>query len=388
MKGWFLYNCAHKNSSIKSSDGQAWIRVLGYFSTKNAALEHAKSISTLDGGQEIRIAPSGEFRLMLKDKYNDQVGVLDMETRERETAKHEYLLRTHLHRRKEAFAETMKNAEERQMGKLEYNVQDRLKEISTSATSQISAEKSKAPEVGKIPKDYEIRMQKFAALAFIPDYEAMDKSKTELDQWENECEEDFIKKRNLLLIEALKSKQLPNTRDLMSKWVAKNPPPKGVNVFGQEIANEDIWGKGGAKKNDSEVFAWCATFKRTQEQLIWESCGLPKPEREEAIQKWLESNPLPQCGTAEPAVSFLFASNTEQELRAWIDKECTVKQHDIACVSMYEWIKVANVWGDKVKKTFREPLVSKLYEKREFQNAEAKRLEGLVKEIVISNESS
>jgi len=393
MKGWFLYNLAHKNSSIKSSDGQAWIRVLGFFPSKNRALEHAKKISAFDKGLEIRICPSEEFRVMLRDRYHDKPGELDMITRERETSKHEFLSALHIHKRKEAFRETAANAESRQMGKLDYRVEDRIEVIQpqkvdiAAAASEPKPELSAKPEVGRIPESLELRMQKFAALAFIPDYEHEEISKNALDSWENKCEENYIKNRNTLLINALKEKKMPSSRSLMEHWVSVNPPPKGTNVYGQKLLNSCIWERGGEKVQDTEVEAWMATFKIEQERVIWHECGIKKPERTEAIKTWLAENPLPEIDSAEPCVSFLFVANTEDEVKAWIDK-CSIKQHDVGCVSMYEWIKISNVWGEKIKRTFREPLVSKLYEKREFQSAEAKRLEGLVKEIEIKNEVS
>jgi hypothetical protein len=72
---------SHASTKIVSCDGDAWIRVLGFFKTRESAMSHAKKLNEYDT-QEIRIAPVGEFRMMMRS--------LD---RDRETIKQQTLLK-------------------------------------------------------------------------------------------------------------------------------------------------------------------------------------------------------------------------------------------------------------------------------------------------------
>jgi hypothetical protein len=90
---WVLYNVAHGNSKIKSYNGKAWIRVLGFFHSKNKAMEHASCVSkSIQGGLEIRICPIEQFRIILNKKFTMD----DMdEIKTREEKKLNFLLKYH-----------------------------------------------------------------------------------------------------------------------------------------------------------------------------------------------------------------------------------------------------------------------------------------------------
>lgn len=391
MREWFLYNCAHQHSSIKSSDGSAWIRILGSFCSKELALEHAKKLASIDAGIEIRISPQNEFRVLLRSRYLDTPEKLDMITRERETQKHAFLLDAHSLKRKLAFEETAKNAETRQMGELKYAPEERAKEYKEEfkVIERIEANiVPKAPNVKSIPKDYELRMQRFAAIALIPDYEHSGVNDHLLGEWEKDRDTEFSKIRNKALLSNLKG-PMPTNYDLLKEWIVKNPPPLHTNIFGQPLKDSDIWIRNeNTTSSDSEVQAWMHTMAIEKEKKLWEMCGAEKPDRSQSLKKWFEENPLPtihESVGAEPAVSFLKTANSEDELKKWLEQDCKIRNEDVACIAMYEWIKVNNAWNEKVTKIYREPLVTKLYAKKEFQHAEASKIEGLVKEIEINN---
>jgi hypothetical protein len=208
--------------------------------------------------------------------------------------------------------------------------------------------------------------------------------------WETKRDETFAKIRNSILLQNLKG-SIPSNKELIHEFVTINPPPKGINVYGQPITSDDqFWIKipDVELSKNSEVVAWLKRLSVEKEANIWSFCGAKKPERAEVLSDWMKSNPLPNIKDsvgAEPAVAFLKTAESEEEIKVWINTECKVKHEDVACIALYEWIKISNAWSDKVTKTYREPLLTKLHEKKEFQRAEATKIEGLVIEIVISN---
>jgi hypothetical protein len=388
-----LYNLAHKESSIKSLDGEAWIRILGFFNTKQEALAHTQSLSKLDEGIEIRLAPVGDFRVMLRSKYLDRKDALDMSTRNREAEKHSFLLDAHKLSRENAFKEVAKNAQGRQMGDLKFSESDRIsshaEEFASkdSQTLQQDAPKyAETPAVKKISNDLEIRMQRFAAIALIPDYEHSEYLDAQLALWESKRDAAYSFKRNEKISSCLGTKSIPSFRELSEKWVTDNPPPKGYNVWGHQ--SEDLWIKNLDDKvsDNSEVRAWLKTFHIAREDALWTSIGETKPDRAVALRDWFGENSLPNDAGAEPAIAFLKPFETEHEVKDWIQDKCPLKDVDVACVSMYEWIRLRNAWSDNVFRTFRNPMVKKLYDKKEYQKAEALKLEGLgAKEIIVNN---
>lgn len=153
----------------------------------------------------------------------------------------------------------------------------------------------------------------------------------------------------------------------MQDWILENPPPSLINVFGQSIADkEQFWTQlpDVESSKDSEVVAWMKTMAVEKEIRLWKSSGSEKPERSKVLSIWMKEKPLPDindCVGADPAVAFLKTGETEEEIKAWILNECKVKHEDVACKALYEWIKISNAWSEKVPRTFREPMVSKLY---------------------------
>jgi hypothetical protein len=421
------YNVAHGNSFIKSSDGHAWLRILGFFASKEAAIEHSKELANFDKGLEIRVAPLNTFRILLNSKYNDLPGSLDMETRDRETKKHAFLMDAHTKNRKDAFTETMQNAEKRKVGEIKYSSDDKLKyyqeksleiveegeggknvvknnvnikedEIEKISNIKVLVPKSKEefPNCKKIAMQMEVRFQRFAAIAIIKDYEHEFLSLQKINEWENKFEYYFKNLRNTKLQELLKTSE-KSCKDFIMKdhlqtFIEKNPPPFFYNIWGQKMEDEqkNIW-----QKNDNsidlcekEMQMWMELFLEEKDIALWKFLGGEPPHRNLQFQEWIKNNPTPSLMGEEPAIAFLKATDTEDELKHWIKEKCPIDDADVACVSMYEWIRIKDAWNEELPRTFRHPILNKIHENKEFQKNEAKKMtlqNKIAKEITVEN---
>ena len=315
-----LYNLAHSATLIKSPDGEAWIRIVGFFPTKLAAMQHAQKFS----GLEIRIAPINEFRMLMSKTPSEH-------TMQEEVRKHASILKVHDTLRIQAFEETARNAAERKMGALVYNVRDTAQLLK----EQYGLFEQKTFLVLEDNLEHEVKMQKFCALSIIPDYERVGETEKLIRDWEEKSEAEFIRMRNELIRQALPS-------------------------FEVELCNKNTW----------------------------KSVGIEEPTKSKSMEKFLDQNPFPEIlKNAEPAVKFLYAGDTEEEVQKWIlenSKTAQNKNYDIACVAMYVWLRVADFWDERVKRSYREPELAKLHENKLLNKIEAESLQGKVKEIVVS----
>lgn len=377
-----LYNAAHENARIRSKDNNAWIRILGFFETRETANQHARRLGEWDRGLEIRIAPKEEFRMIMKNKYNDSPGIIDMVSRDNESIKHEALMQLHKEKRSRAHDEVRKNAESKTMGKVEFSAKEKVSayleasNVPSNLSSPLNPKEQISP-VKRIPSDMEVRMQKFAAIGLIPDYlheQAIGKT---VNDWEKRWEQELSTVRNSALKEHL-SGNLPSNESLLTDWVTLNPPPKEVNFYGQ--LKSPMWIKTEEPcEEDAEVKSWQAQCRHQYGVELWKSLGITCPEPN--LAEWLKDNPAPCITGAEPAVSFMAYGNTEEEVAKWIESKHGVEDIDVACVAMYEWINVGN--AEKAKRKYRNPMIAKLHANKELQQAEANELRGKVKEIVI-----
>jgi hypothetical protein len=378
---WVLYNLAHKESSIKSQDGEAWIRVLGFFESKQNALNHSKTLNEYDQGIEIRITPINEFRVLLRSKYNDKPENLDYETRDRETKKHISLLEKHKSSRQAAFQETYQNANSRKMGDVKFHPEDVISSYSEE-TEMFS--KSNSSVIKKIERELEIRLQRFAAIAIIPDYEHSEYLNGELETWESLFYEKFKKEKNNLFTQHLKERDIPLNHELCENWLKQNPPPKGFNIYGQESEESFVKNNLPISQN-SEILLWMKLFRHEKENQIWKWIGISQPEEEVALKEWIKTHPLPVASGAEPAVSFLFCSDLESEVKEWVTSKCEMTDVDIACVAMYEWIKIKHSRSEKIQRTFRNSNIQKIFDNVVFQKNEASKIEKTAAKIIDIN---
>jgi hypothetical protein len=314
--------------------------------------------------------------MLLQSKYNDVRNSdgsvdLDMDLRNYETTKHAFLLQLHEKKRQAAFEETFENAKQKKVGEIYVSGQE--KALSYLKEAKEYKEKTNSESCGrggggggggeenetkktvhfpnnsessfvsckKVPREFELRMQKFAAFSIIPDYEHQSKIDARVGEWEQEFENYFIAKRNAAFSDALKNNPIVSADDTICT----------------------------CKEN---------------EDALWKQLNVEKPHRALVFQDWIKNNALPDFNGAEPAISFLKSSESEEELQSWIENEYQNGNVDIACVSMYEWIRVQDTWNEQVHRTFRHPMINKLHQNKLLQKKEAKKIEGTVKEIEIN----
>lgn len=360
---WVLYNAAHCSSSIRSHDGEAWIRILGFFDTKELALDHSRSL-TKNTKMEIRIAPEHCFRMILKNMCFENL----LELRESEAKKYSFLITTHKKLREHSISQTYKNAETRTMGfeskELFLNNTIKSKEINDL---NLSAEGdgdddehssarftlSNAYDCPSILKDNEIRMQKFAALSVIPDYQAT-------LQRSNLTKKLYTEQKNKIIRDKIaEGFYLPSLEELSKNFLAQNPPPseiEGMSEEQQEIMTH--------KLNNWKIFRDCAV-----EDELFARMNAEKPNIQ-AIEE--ESSKLVKSD--EPAVMFLGVSDREEEMESkiqkMVDTDVTLKHYDIACVAMYEWLSVKNMSETK-KVKYRDANLTKMHEARQSHSEES-----------------
>jgi hypothetical protein len=363
---WVLYNAAHCNSSIRSHDGEAWIRILGFFDTKELALDHSRSL-TKNTKMEIRIAPEHCFRMILKNMCFENL----LELRESEAKKYSFLITTHKKLREHSISQTYKNAETRTMGfeskELFLNNTIKSKEINDL---NLSAEGdgdddehssarftlSNAYDCPSILKDNEIRMQKFAALSVIPDYQA-------ILQRSNLTKKLYTEQKNKIIRDKIaEGFHLPSLEELSKNFLEQNPPPSEIEGSSEE---QEIMIH---KLNNWKIFRDCAV-----EDELFARMNAEKPNIqaiEEKSSKLVKSD--------EPAVMFLGVSDREEEMESkiqkMVDTDVTLKHYDIACVAMYEWLSVKNMSETKRVK-YRDANLTKMHEARQSHSEESSLLQ-------------
>jgi len=232
---WIIYNLAHKFTKIRSSDGDAWIRVLGFFAKQEEAIKYAKKYAEYDN-IEIRISPQNQFKVMMKYDYkNDQLMLL----REKEVNKYYMLLDLHKEKRSHAFKETYDNAKNHQVGKLKNNDESQIDEDLAKVEEEVFAKENNSfSQLNESVKNVTmtIRMQNFCGIAVIPDYLHIEEENKEFEDWE---------RKRLLFYSGLRNRLVHEKQyklcvsSLMHDWVKKNVPPNNANIYGQKMTNPE-----------------------------------------------------------------------------------------------------------------------------------------------------
>lgn len=104
-----VFQLAHAETSIRSPDGKAWIRCIGFTRTLDAARALARSAHDLGENTETRIMPVGRVFLAGRLKYEG----LDLPRREEEQIKANRLIDDWIARRERVHEETQKLAAEK-----------------------------------------------------------------------------------------------------------------------------------------------------------------------------------------------------------------------------------------------------------------------------------
>jgi hypothetical protein len=396
---YVLYNAAHSNSSIQSKDKKAWIRILGFFTTKEEGIQHASNINLKNKQkQEIRIAPLHTFKMILKDKIKDDL--ID-EYRKREADKHALLLSTHTKLRNQAFKQTQENAEFRKMGSSstlnsvldeirktnEFNAEENLSSISGSSKSlQNNIETT---ELLPLSRDDEIRLQRFAAISVIPDYEVLSIKAKQYEEDQEKIKQQYTKQKNEIISKKMKEGfKLPSFETLIKEFIETTPPPNGYDCYGKKINTNEYFITQNERELlketetnqtldlDTNVTTWLQMRDVAIEDALFKLMSIQKPDLLELKTKITVEE--------EPAVMFLAFSDREDEMETIIQKivdtDSSMKNYDIACVAMYEWISLdtLNVTEDtknNIRYKYRDLQLNKLHEARKLHAEQAETLE-------------
>ena len=385
-----LYNAAHANSAIKSQDGKAWIRILGFFESRQAAFQHATLLNdpkTHTVKQEIRVAPLRTFRMILRDKMTAE-NLIDM--REKETQKHKFLLSTHEKMRSNAIKQTQENADLRKMGGVSSSadasnddetttnmnstqMQCDTTNNTTTTTPKINNSQSEM-ELPSITRDEELRMQRFAAISIIPDYEVLGMKARRYAAESSRAQREYIKKKNFLIADKVKEGfLLPSFNDLVAPFLESNPPPPHYNIHGKKL--NDVLTENDIQDPNTEVSMWLQMRNAAIEDELFKAMKLEKPQMENMDITTNNTNE-----NEEPAVMFLGVADREDEMEAAIQKivdtDTSMKHYDIACVAMYEWLSLESFTQDTtMRRKYRDSNLNKLHEARLAHKEEAATLE-------------
>lgn len=108
---YFIFQLAHKNTSIKSDDGKPWVRCIGFTQTLDGARDLAKKAFAEGNKMETRIMPVGKVFLAGAKKYEN----LDLPRREEEQIKANKMYESWIEKRKEAHKEIEKKAKAKEI---------------------------------------------------------------------------------------------------------------------------------------------------------------------------------------------------------------------------------------------------------------------------------
>jgi len=369
-----LYNAAHANTSIRSHDGNAWIRILGFFDSRDEAFKHAAKIN--EGmKQEIRLAPIHNFRMLLRDGFNPK-NLLDL--REKETQKHKFLLDTHSKVRSHAIKQTQENADLRKMaGTTSFNYYAEKEE-----EEEDKEEPKKQPEIeekNKIKSDLpsisrndEIRMQRFAAISIIPDYEVLGIKARRMALKKAQAQKEYTKKKNELISEKVKQGfSIPSSSKLTASFLQKYPPPPHHDELGNRTTRS-VFDNNEPHEPDSEISTWMKMRNDAIEDALFKEMNIEKPTLDEVQEQDVKGE------EQEPAVMFLGVSDREDEMETIIQKivdtDVSKKHYDIACVAMYEWLSISSLSlnnNKELRRKYRDPQLNKLHEARLAHSEEA-----------------
>jgi hypothetical protein len=299
---------AHTRIQAKS----ACFRILGFYSTREQALESIPAREKDDQG-EIRIAPQGEFRLLM-DKTPT------VENREYESTKTSALISKHLH--------YVRQQQDKIKKRMAFELPQHMQAPEDTETSDIS----EISQISEIPEDisahvkalepltalaplsssFELRNQSFAVVAIIPDYVRREK---------------YVATYRKIL-----HSYLLDFWDVSNPSIFQdNPPPHGLSIYGCEGS---LFEKNGISPELSSI-----------EFEHWFKAFVTHHSMPTTMNMLRDGNY--KGANEEPAIAFLKVGATEQELKDWI--QTSEHKNDLAIVPMYEIGCVKDVYTAKKK---------------------------------------
>lgn len=205
---------------------------------------------------------------------------------------------------------------------------------------------------------------------------------------------------------------LPPLHRLVRKWLEKNLPPPGYNVWGEYIGKEAADGSGylklrrddvvakkaafkpgyavdddeelAAPKSDRQIKIWVQQRDMRVEQQTWKWSGHSHlPLRKEVLAAWyaVPGNAPPALDALpqeEPAVAAFQAFESEADAQRWVksmEKVAELKDHDMCVVAMYEWVRLDDRHNENLPRNYRNEHVHDIMASRAEQAARARELE-------------
>jgi hypothetical protein len=265
-----------------------------------------------------------------------------------------------------SFLQTQSNLEKSEEKEKQEQEQD------TQEQKHISQNKIKT-DLPPISRNDEIRMQRFAAISIIPDYEILGIKARRIAIKKAQAQKEYTKKKNELISEKVKQGfSIPSSSKLTASFLQKYPPPPHYNVLGDRLTTvtED---SNQIKEPDSEISTWMKMRNDAIEDALFKEMNIEKPTLDEVQDQDVEGE------EEEPAVMFLGVSDREDEMETMIQKivdtDTSMKHYDIACVAMYEWLSVSSVSSynnnNEMRRKYRDPQLNKLHEARLAHSEEA-----------------
>jgi hypothetical protein len=108
---YFVFQLAHRNTSIKSDDGNPWIRCVGFMQTLDGARDLARKAFEEGNKMETRIMPVGKVFLAGAKKYES----LDLPRREEEQIKANKMYNEWIEKRKKVHQEIEEKAKAKEI---------------------------------------------------------------------------------------------------------------------------------------------------------------------------------------------------------------------------------------------------------------------------------
>jgi hypothetical protein len=228
-------------------------------------------------------------------------------------------------------------------------------------------------DLPSISRNDEIRMQRFAAITIIPDYEVLGIKARRIALRKAQAQKEYTKKKNELISEKVKQGfSIPSSSKLTASFLQKYPPPPHHDEVGNRTTRS-VFDNNEPQEPDSEISTWMKMRNDAIEDALFKEMNIEKPK---VVEDFVEEGQ--EGEEEEPAVMFLGVSDREDEMETIIQKivdtDMSIKHYDIACVAMYEWLSVSSLSlnnNKELRRKYRDPQLNKLHDARLAHSEEA-----------------
>jgi len=353
-QAFFLFNAAHAHTKIRSPDGSAWIRPLGFCPSIKAARARGVDVDAADPGVEIRMQPAGKVFLLGAQPYADAPGAPDMPAREREQAKANAAMERAHAKAAEQVQEVQRRAEKRLAGSLDLSRMNPAASSSavSAADARVSEPKAAPAEasadappaahataarlgaIKDMPVSLEMRAQKFAVLAVLEDAEAAAQhAQRRRVWWKARCHvlrQAWCAEIGASAASAGKQQAWEET---LRVWLSEHPAPSPEALACPPLFVDPAL--------PEDAHAWLAARDEALLEAEWLAAGRALPHTfsyAKELGGQLDQPPAPPL--EEPTVLAVGAADTLQDAedmatRAGASPE--LKHVDVFVCAMYEW---------------------------------------------------